>query len=1131
MTLQTGLIITGDVAGASAAVARLTRETQQLKGATDQAGAAAGQAAGNVGRLETEVDGLFGSAAAAASSIGNFAQQIGRLGGAQRQLQQSTGLARTGMQGLAIETGNVGQQLAAGVNPAMAFSQGLTGIILGMQGARAGATGFAGALAGPWGAAAATAISLGGVLVSQLLNMGDASTEAATRQRDLADAADSLGRAQSLLGNLINFTTGKLREQNDTMRTAIVLQARLAQFQAVGVGRESARGLAGMLPELRYSAAQGSLFHAPVAGITPQPTAGSAQQRSQFIGAYNRFLRDRSVTATQFLASIRGTGVDMLQAGQLAVRVEAARNDVTRMGEVGAIARGDLPVPSEYLNLRAGSSNRGTTRRVRNGAAGAQRLGEFGQDAGTRISELAAQFTDTPAQIGRVNRAIADLDDLLEDVQQRRPPNFQQLLEQGRAARQVIQDGINRPYQEFIESQEEGLRIARLESQGRTDEAEALRAILQLEQQSGALSQERRDTILAGVQATRELQRETEILQERQQTYLNTLGEFRGALREAIVGPLQGDFGALARLPQRLLNASAELIGRQIEERIFGDAFRRIEDRINGNDVARDAAERFRDGATEARDASRDAAQALQDLARASRSASGAVAGGGGWWRGVETPALFNDDVPFAWPAGGTSAEGEDGPITVTGARSRSSWPTDPRQFFRGAAEAILTPILGERFAGFVSRGVGSALQGAAFGQIGGGIVNMFGGRSSQTASAVGGALGNIAGEALGRTLGSALGSLGQFAGPIGSIIGSIAGNLLGSALRKSKTGSATITSIDGAATTSGNNAQFRSQASGLAGGVQDALGQIAEQLGGGVGSFAVSIGIRDGKLRVDPSGRGATKTKKGAVDFGEDEAGAVAFAIADAIADGAITGLSQAVQAALRSSPDVNKALREALKVDELETLLAGTAGALNKTFKDFERQAAERLRLAQKYGFDLVKLEELNAKERAALFDQVMKDRIGSLQTLLDDLAFGDLFEGSIADQRQKLLIEIAKAEADATAGTDGAADRVAELRRKLLEISREGFGTAGPEFAADRAGTIASAQEIIRLETERAKEARDAQAATNDHLATANRLADENNDQNAEILAALRVVGSLLGGGASRESGPTTGRTVDL
>jgi hypothetical protein len=288
---------------------------------------------------------------------------------------------------------------------------------------------------------------------------------------------------------------------------------------------------------------------------------------------------------------------------------------------------------------------------------------------------------------------------------------------------------------------------------------------------------------------------------------------------------------------------------------------------------------------------------------------------------------------------------------------------------------------------------------------------------------------------------------------------------------------------------------------------VQGVLQQIADQLGGGVGAFNVSIGVRDGKYRVDPTGQGRTKAKKGVLDFGQDAEAAVMAAAFDAIGDGAITGLSAAVQRALRSNSNIDKAIREALKVQEVEQIVTGIGGVLEKQFRDFEAQAKERVRIATQYGFDVSKIEARNAEDRAKLVEQILASRVGSLQQLLEDLKFGDLFEGSAAERRNKLLTEIAAAKSDAEKGVEGAADRLAELTRSLVETSREAYGTAGAEYGADRANAISTAEKIIAAENERIRAAQQATVDTSKAMLTQNQLTNETNDILSEVRAILR------------------------
>jgi murein DD-endopeptidase MepM/ murein hydrolase activator NlpD len=1034
---------------------------------------------------------------------------------------------------------------------------------------------------------------------------------------------------------------------------------------------------------------------------------------------------------------------------------------------------------------------------------------EQASDAIENIQRIEEQFDDQPRAIDRAVQSMRQLDDILADASRRRLPRMDEMVrgadrarqairegiirqvtepfreqprlvqraEEGfrsladaaeqlgagnadflrdlRAAGEVIEAGLVRPYREFLQDQLRTYETQRLIAEGREDEAAAVGIIHQLEQQLGPLSEDRRRVIVASVAGLRQQAEELQIAQQRQQLFVGFTRDVRGELSDLAGSFPERRLRGLLDLGEGVYSAFNQLRGDVLVERLFGDTFRRFEDIATGRDRVRQANENAASSAETVRQeldrlagaqgeqvsAVEGVTSAMQRLERATQgaaqSAETAAAGGaapavgatagastrtavaignplrsmavGGedhqehvrrGSHGVDLRAPAGTEVlaPFAgtlsWnrtergglqafvtsldgrlragfahlesltidnvrqgvrielgqvfarsgnsgtnprtgrnvdphlhgsfyvdgqrvdpmqyygrnvdlaaepvraiaraaddlaaPAGeaaanvqalagsstgladaaqGASAAADDWEAYVDTVRNasmrlfqnnlnddlmglggeervdegvvngrRREAELSPRDFLRTVLTGLTSRIFGAEVGEKVGRYAAQAIEGVGFGRFAAGT--LLGRSGSSTGAAIGGAVGQVAGEALKSTMTDVLGkTLGGVAGPLGAAVGGIAGGVIGAAFRSSRTGSASVTSVGGEASLSGNSKGQKSVASGLATGVQDALQQIAEQLGGGLGAFAVSIGVRDDKFRVDPSGKGATKTKKGAVDFGEDQAAAIGFAIADAIKDGAITGLSAAVQKALASSQDINRALREAVKVDELETMLAGFDNEVSKATREFERQAADRRRIAKEYGFDLVELEERTAKDRAKLFSDIITAQVGDLQELLKDLDFGDLFEGSLVDRRQKLLVEIASAEADAKAGVEGAASRVASLRRKLIEVSEEAFGTAGGELAADRASSRSSAEEIIRLENERVKAAQEAALSTNRKLDTSNQHLDEiadqistgNNEERRQTEVLERMAGMIerLGGGAGfADTGRSTG-----
>jgi len=757
-------------------------------------------------------------------------------------------------------------------------------------------------------------------------------------------------------------------------------------------------------------------------------------------------------------------------------------------------------------------------------------LGEFGRDAVDRIATISEAFEQTPAAVRQADRAIRQLDDLIDDLSRKKPPNFQEtiasaeaakdtiragllrelteayrapqtlaeraapslsaidgmiqrlnetkpagfeaMIASAEAAKAVIQEGIQRPYADFIQQQQQSIEITRLMVNGREDEAEALRTIFALQKTQGPLDAEHRDAILATVQALRAEQRELDVLRAKAQKYINALDD----VRSAATGALTGRLDQIEQLPQRLMTAFQNLRGEVLFEKLFGDAFRELQDQVNGTSVVKDSWARMAAAVDKA-------SSAILKLGRAASTAASEMTG-----EPADPKAAANDE------------------IVVTGSRV----PKDPAGFFSYTVEKLAKGVLGENAAKAIGKFAGKGLEGAATGQLVSGISNALGIKMNSTGAQIGGAIGSF------------------IPIPGGQIIGSIAGGLLGNLFEKPKYGTAFITNATDKVSAGGRGESAISAASGLAASVQGGLKRIADALGGELGNFDVVVGQYNGKYRVRTTaagwdGKGGLDFKGNSAnylhDFGNDEAGALAFAIADAIKDGGVKGLSAAVQRALQSSPDIDAALAEATKVSNLETLLGGLPAELATQFKSFEREARDRLRIARQYGFDVVEVEKINARERLALTKQLEEQTVGSLKRLVDEMTHGSLFEGTAIDRRTELLKAIEVAKADVAAGTQGAADTLANLLEQLNGVSKDVYASTGG-YVTDRASILDQARAAI------AKANADiaaAQARASDPaLATTNKALDENNDQNARMIASLddvsRMLGQILNGSRS-------------
>ncbi len=159
-----------------------------------------------------------------------------------QRVNVSAGQMRSGMQQLSYQIGDVAQQFALGTPPMMIFAQQGGQVVQAIQLMGGEAKGFMGFLGGPWGAAVMGAVTVLGMVASQT---GMFSSKTAQLSKDLGDNAKALGdvksandgvaSAQSVLADMFDLTTGKLKDQNEMLRLN-------AQLMAVKLRAEAAAG-------------------------------------------------------------------------------------------------------------------------------------------------------------------------------------------------------------------------------------------------------------------------------------------------------------------------------------------------------------------------------------------------------------------------------------------------------------------------------------------------------------------------------------------------------------------------------------------------------------------------------------------------------------------------------------------------------------------------------------------------------------------------------------------------------------------------------------------------------------------------------------------------------------------------
>lgn len=1044
------------------------------------------------------------------NSVGSERTAFIQLG---QQMQDMTVQAQMGTNAFII----MGQQL-----PQVAFA--LSGLEGSANKTKAAVGGIATFLAGPWGAAIFVGLAVLGPFVQKLFEAGEAADVARV-------GADSLAQAQSVLGGVFDETSGKIKTQNELL----VLNARLT---ALNLQSEALAKRASAASTFRNAQSRGlgdrffggggvSDSAAARVGVAPRRSTGqnnAAEARGLLEGVFSgRISADEALKRSAKL-DFSGTGATR-EEFQQAIIDRAFSRDAERVAKLINESL-DSKQLSPELRKAGGSASRSsgqTGGRSGGGASGElQQLARFGEQAFEQILRINDRFSEQTRLIQQSLQATRQLDDIIGETNAKmaeaknltagQREEFERIKTAAEQAKTVIEDALQRPFEDLRLESERRLEIEQLLAQGRVDEAAGLREVLRIEQQLGEesrlrnelddlilagrkeeaailshflddyamLKDEARDRVIAEQRLTRELRAQAELL-ELQSDVARTVAN---DLRSILSGRSTDFFGNFKQ-------ALDDLRGARLFEDLFGPAFRELEEELRGNTPqgranARYTAEVEKTAATTSR-----VEESFANLADAADDAAVRLRGGG---TAANDNGGFNPQMAIAQAA--LQAAGIGTGITVSGTRAR---PTEIAtkstkdiadriakatvDGFLGPLEDLLGPqfaaqlggVLSGALAGFVrggeagavlgglgslseeifgkdskiTKGLGKALDGAETGTQIDGIIKAIGIRGSGTGAQIGGAIG------------SAIPIPG--AAQVGAAIGSIIGGLLKGTPR----GSATIGGTGGGLGITGvvgNRGSLKDTATGLAGSVLAIIDDLAQQLGATVnaGAGSVSIGQRKDSIRVDPRGGGATKISNGAIDFGEDAEAAVAFAVQNLIQDGVITGLRASENRLLQAGKDIDAAIRDVLtfrsvfdRLKEIKDPLGFAVDQLNREFEGlidlFERAGASTEEFAE--------LEELYNLQRAEAIKDATDRVAGSLRQLLSDLTIGD--SGlSLRSRRANALGEFNELADRVAAGDTSAFDDFAEISQQLLEIERALFGSTQSYF--DRLSQITALTE---------------------------------------------------------------------
>lgn len=981
-------------------------------------------------------------------------------------------------------------------------------------------------LAGPWGAA----ILVAGValvpLIDKILGTGDAADEAKGKTYDFANGLNvlslSANNAADAMAQLANELKNAIAVQGEFLNMkAKVAEKSYAELRDLydAEGKELAAlqsRATSFNPLNRLSMAETYRMGALIENRAPLKKALEKAQ-SAVISGREDILQRNAIEAADPRAAANGRYNRAV--GALRQRFEKSQRD-----PVGAAASGAFITDAQYQAeltkltvakdkeidaLKKTRARKGPDagKEAERAARAAQRLGEFGEDAGKKIANIRDSFSAIPPEVERINKASRELDDIISDLMNRKPEGFEALKSEAEALKASLADGVvTQALDGMAESADRQLKIQELLLSGRDADAAALQNIWAIEEKIGSeeeLRTKAQALILQGrteeaavltrianqyprirseVQAIADAeQKRIEAMrkaQEMQQVFLDATRDIRGQV-EAILG----GYGKLGDLGNAFKRAFQQIQGKLLTEQIFGDVFRDMDRHVKEKTGIGSSVDMLKTETERAGDAAGTLADELLGAARRiSTAGTGATAAAGfgsssilGGWGNIGVPPLLRKPANENYDP--------NGPIVVTANKpgaARRVMDLTPEEFFRKMGQDVgakwaaqLEPLLGKKFAGNIGGVLGGIFEGQAttgtgFGAILGGLKELkglpkgisgalgkaFGG--AQTGAAVAG-IGNALGLKLSNTGAQIGGAIGKFLPiPGGEIIGAIAGGFIGKLFSGTKKGYAVAS--NGNVTTGGNRTQADNAGAG-ANSLNDSLSNIARAFGSSLGNYAVSIGSRSsGYIRVSASGstRVGDKSfaKNGGSDLlydGKDMQEALRIALKNAIEDGAIQGIKAGSKRLLSIGNNIDAQVEKALKFEkvfkdlkQIKDPVGFALEELNTEFKGLIDIFKEAGASAQ----ELADLEELYGIKRKDTIKQASDAMVGPIKSLLESLTIGNDFY-SLRDRQASAQAVYNPLAQRVAAGDMTAYAEFSDAAQSLIEINRQIYGSTSQFF----------------------------------------------------------------------------------
>lgn len=940
---------------------------------------------------------------------------------------------------------------------------------------------FASFLAGPWGAAIFAGTAVLAPFILSLFNSGEEAKKAKEKHLDLISVLEDSKSSYEEVAQAAAEYANAQTKANQTTIYAIQLEAQAIAARlkgAIAIRQQLAAKLDAARVSESANAGQGSVPGAGafLAGVQQANITAQAQANEAAIGRLSEAATSVGVKVADAVAKINADP---------AAKIRAGFDELRRKAKDAGLSVSDLTARLTDLNRqestaldalkKTGKKDKSSDREAKAAAREAEQLARFGDAAAESIQRINERFDEQPRLVDQAAQATRQLDDIIKDLEKRKPSGFEQMIADAERAKGVIEDALVRPFEDLARNSERRMQVQDLLSQGREAEAAAVQEIWRLEQQLGPLTAERLADVRDIAQAEQEHIEKLRVAQEIQAAYLDATRGVRSEV-EAILG----GYGKLSNLR----NVFRQLQGRILAEQLFGDVFRDLDRWVKektgiGSSVdamakqanrAGDVLGRFADKVTQA-------IQKIDGTAETAAIGDVSVTTGGSPW----SNAKFGVPPLLSRPAAGP-ASNDNEPIVVVANKTGKATVNDmtPERYFEQLAARLTKPIVdalekivGPGFAKTLGGPIAGALEGylttgTGFGAVLGGLKDLKGlpeslskglGKAfegAQTGAKIAG-IGNALGLGLSDTGAQIGGAIGNLIPGVGGVIGGIAGGIFGKLFGKRPRGGGAVTqdSLDVHANDAGITDALGSFGTDL----QGAIKKIASALGGQVGSYSVGIGRYKEYYQVSDVGNDPRlgnsyfgRDSKSAVYDGKDGEAAMRAAILNALQDGAIKGVREGTKRLLAAGKDLDAQLQKALDFEnvfkELKRYTDPVGAALdevNTKFANLKNVFVE----AGATAAELADLEKLYGIERAKAIKDANEQVIGSLRDLYDQLTVGNNAL-SLRDRKAAALSEYNPLADRVRAGDTTAYADYAKAAQQLLDIERQMSGSQSEYFA---------------------------------------------------------------------------------